>query len=71
MKTRKVLLKVKLKFWELMVWLDNNMNHPIWGKQIEKNNKESFFHNLSFNFCRWSNVGWCECLDKIEEKESR
>lgn len=51
-------------FWDLMFWIDDNINHPIWDWMAGEENNETPFDKLFFNFCQWSTLGWFDYMDK-------
>jgi hypothetical protein len=49
------------KFFEIMIWIDDEISHPIWDFLDEKYNPENntyFYSNIFCDFCQFAWKGW-------------
>jgi hypothetical protein len=54
---------MKLKFWEVMCWIDDHINHPFW-ELIDPNNNGTFLDPIMYRFCQWAWVNRFKEEDK-------
>lgn len=62
-------LRLRLSFWELMGWIDNHINHPVWDWVLTRgpySGDDTLLDKACYRFCRWAHVNWSDCLDQIE-----